>query len=89
MDGKFLRNYFTEKRLSKNELNYSTFQILFNSIETFREQGRATLVGSYFTLKERSISMITDTAKYSENDFLLNERNFEHIIGVIRLFVPA
>jgi CRP-like cAMP-binding protein len=45
------------------ELDFDTFQMLFHSIESFREQGRATLVGSYFTLKERSISMITDLAK--------------------------
>ncbi|MDR2497486.1 MAG: Crp/Fnr family transcriptional regulator [Tannerellaceae bacterium] len=45
------------------ELDYKTFQMLFHSIEAFREQGRATLVGSYFALKERSISMITDLAK--------------------------
>jgi CRP-like cAMP-binding protein len=44
-------------------LDFNTFQTLFNSIESFREQGRATLVGSYFALKERSISMITDQAK--------------------------
>ncbi|MDR2773206.1 MAG: Crp/Fnr family transcriptional regulator [Tannerella sp.] len=45
------------------ELDFNTFQMLFHSIESFREQGRATLVGSYFALKERSISMITDPAK--------------------------
>jgi CRP-like cAMP-binding protein len=45
------------------ELNYETFQQLFHSIQSFREQGRATLVGIYFALKQRTISMITDTAK--------------------------
>jgi CRP-like cAMP-binding protein len=45
------------------QLDFNTFQNLFHSIESFREQGRATLVGSYFALKERSISMITDQAK--------------------------
>jgi CRP-like cAMP-binding protein len=45
------------------ELDFETFQKLFHSIESFREQGRATLVGSYFALKERSVSMITDLTK--------------------------
>jgi CRP-like cAMP-binding protein len=44
-------------------LDFETFQTLFHSIESFREQCRATLVGSYFTLKERTVSMITDNAK--------------------------
>jgi CRP-like cAMP-binding protein len=45
------------------ELDFETFQSLFHGMESFREQGRATLVGSYFALKERSISMIADQAK--------------------------
>jgi hypothetical protein len=45
------------------ELDYETFQTLFHSIESFREQGRATLVGSYFAMKERTVSMITDQAR--------------------------
>jgi hypothetical protein len=45
------------------ELDFEMFQTLFHSIESFREQGRATLVGSYFAMKERNISMITDQAK--------------------------
>ena len=45
------------------QLDFATFQTLFHSIETFREQGRTRLVASYFALKNRSISMITDQAK--------------------------
>ncbi|MBL7919292.1 MAG: Crp/Fnr family transcriptional regulator [Bacteroidia bacterium] len=45
------------------QLDFETFQQLFHSIEAFRENGRTTLVGSYFELKRHSISMITDHAK--------------------------
>lgn len=45
------------------QLDFDTFQTLFHSIEAFREQGRATLVGSYFALKNDHISMIVDQAK--------------------------
>ena len=45
------------------ELDFETFQELFHSIRNFREQGRTTLVSSYFALKRHSISMIADQAK--------------------------
>ncbi|WP_341227472.1 cyclic nucleotide-binding domain-containing protein [uncultured Arcticibacterium sp.] len=45
------------------QLDFDTFQQLFHSIKSFREQGRTTLVGSYFALKSHSISMIADQAK--------------------------
>jgi CRP-like cAMP-binding protein len=45
------------------QLDFETFQQLFHGIEAFRENGRTTLVGSYFELKRHSISMITDQAK--------------------------
>ncbi len=45
------------------QLDFDTFQKLFHSNEAFREQGRTTLVGSYFALKSHSIAMITDPAK--------------------------
>ncbi|MEO6148707.1 MAG: Crp/Fnr family transcriptional regulator [Mucilaginibacter sp.] len=44
------------------QLDFDTFQTLFNTIEAFREQGRTTLVKSYFELKGHSISMIADQA---------------------------
>jgi CRP-like cAMP-binding protein len=45
------------------QLDFETFQELFHSIRNFREQGRTTLVGSYFALKRHSISMIADQAR--------------------------
>ena len=45
------------------QLDFETFQTLFHSIKAFREQGRTTLVNSYFALKQHSISMIADGAK--------------------------
>lgn len=45
------------------QLDFETFQELFHSIGNFREQGRTTLVGSYFALKRHSISIIADQAK--------------------------
>lgn len=44
-------------------LDFDTFQELFHNIKNFREQGRTTLVGSYFALKRHNISMIADQAK--------------------------
>jgi CRP-like cAMP-binding protein len=45
------------------QLDFDSFQELFHSIRNFREQGRTTLVGSYFALKRHNISMIADQAK--------------------------
>ncbi len=45
------------------QLDYESFQQLFNSIQSFREQGRTNLVNSYFSLKRHHISMIADQAK--------------------------
>jgi CRP-like cAMP-binding protein len=45
------------------QLDFDTFQQLFHSIQSFREQGRTTLVNSYFSLKKQSVSMIADQAK--------------------------
>jgi len=45
------------------QLDFETFQQLFNSIEPFREQGRRRLVSSYFALKNQSVSLIADAAK--------------------------
>ncbi|MBU2997957.1 Crp/Fnr family transcriptional regulator [Cellulophaga baltica] len=45
------------------QLDFDTFQQLFHSIQSFREQGRTTLVNSYFSLKNQSVSMIADKAK--------------------------
>lgn len=45
------------------EITYQDFQEMFNTIDSFREQQRGLLVGSYFALKEHSISLIADQAK--------------------------
>ena len=45
------------------EIDFSSFHELFNSILNYREQQRGLLVGSYFALKEHSISLIADQAK--------------------------
>ncbi len=64
----FLRNPTRENIQSLTDcvcwqLDFDTFQQLFHSIQNFREQGRATLVNSYFSLKKHSVSMIADQAK--------------------------
>lgn len=67
------------------QLDFETFQKLFHSIEAFREQGRTTLVGSYFALKNRSVSMIADQAKdrycrlLNEKPQLLQNVSLKHI----------
>lgn len=45
------------------EITFDDFQEMFNTISSFREQQRGLLVGSYFALKEHSISLIADEAK--------------------------
>lgn len=45
------------------QLDFASFQQLFHGIQSFREQGRTTLVNSYFSLKKQSVSMIADQAK--------------------------
>ena len=55
---------------------------MFNNIPNYREQQRGLLVGSYFALKEHSISLIADQAKdrYLK---LMNEK--PHIIQNVSL----
>ena len=64
------------------QLDFNNFQQLFHGIQHFREQGRTTLVNSYFTLKNQSISMIADQAK-ERYVRLLQER--PHVIQNISL----
>jgi CRP-like cAMP-binding protein len=45
------------------EIPFSSFQEMFSNIPNYREQQRGLLVGSYFALKEHSISLIADQAK--------------------------
>jgi CRP-like cAMP-binding protein len=44
------------------QIDFQTFQELFHSIEGFREWGRAWLSNSLFEFKQRSVSMITNSA---------------------------
>ena len=46
------------------EIYFEAFQELFNTILSYREQQRGLLVGSYFELKNHSISLIADQAKH-------------------------
>lgn len=45
------------------EIDFEDFQKLFHTIPSYRDQQRGLLVDSYFSLKERSISLIADQAK--------------------------
>ncbi len=45
------------------EIKLEDYQELFNTIPNFREQQKGLLVGSYFALKQHSISLIADEAK--------------------------
>jgi len=64
------------------ELSFDDFQEMFNTILNFREQQRGLLVGSYFALKEHSISLIADQAK-ERYLRLMNEK--PHIIQNVSL----
>ncbi len=44
------------------KIEFQVFQELFHSIEGFREWGRAWMAQSLFEFKNRSVSMITDSA---------------------------
>lgn len=83
----FLRNPTRENIQALTEcvcwqLDFETFQQLFHNIKNFREQGRTTLVGSYFALKNHSISMIADEAK---DRYLRLLKEKPHIIQNISL----
>ena len=55
------------------QISFESFQHLFHSIISFREQGRTTLVNSYFHLKQHNISIIADPAK-DRYKRLINEK---------------
>jgi CRP-like cAMP-binding protein len=44
------------------KISFEEFQVLFHQLEGFREAGRKRLVNGYYSLKRRSLSMITETA---------------------------
>ena len=64
------------------EIDFNSFTALFNEISSYREQQRGLLVGSYFALKEHSISLITDQAK---DRYLKLLKTKPHIIQNISL----
>lgn len=51
-------------------INFYNFQTLFHTIPAFREFGRSRLVNGYVSLKQRTLSMITETA----------EKRYEHLV---------
>ena len=59
------------------QIDFSSFQELFNSIEPFREHARTLLVGSYNNLKKHHLSIVAEEAK-SRYSQLLKEK--PHII---------
>ncbi len=71
------------------ELGYDRFQELFDSIDAFRNAGRSRLVQSFFALKNRSISMITDSARdrylqlMTEQPEILHHAQLKHIASYL------
>ncbi|RYE18536.1 MAG: Crp/Fnr family transcriptional regulator, partial [Sphingobacteriaceae bacterium] len=54
-------------------IDFDKFQNLYHSIKGFNEWGRAWMSGSLFNLKQRTLSMITDSA--SERYKILQEQH--------------
>ena len=67
------------------EINFESFTDLFNVISNYREQQRGLLVGSYFALKQHSISLIADQAKnrylrlLKEKPYIIQNVSLKHI----------
>jgi CRP-like cAMP-binding protein len=67
------------------EIDVESFQELFGSIPNYREQQKGLLVGSYFALKEHSISLIADEAKdrylklLKEKPYIIQNVSLKHI----------
>jgi CRP-like cAMP-binding protein len=67
------------------EITFEDFQEMFNTITSFREQQRSLLVGSYFALKQHSISLIADEAKHrylrllKEKPHIIQNVSLKHI----------
>lgn len=83
----FLRNPTRENIQALSDcvcwsLDFENFQELFHNFKNFREQGRTTLVGSYFALKRHNISMIADQAKDRYVNFLKEK---PHIVQNVSL----
>ena len=71
------------------QLDFGTFQQLFHQYKNFREQGRTTLVKSYFSLKQHSVSMIADQAKeryiqlLKDKPHILQNVSLQHIASYL------
>lgn len=64
------------------EIDVDSFQELFSTVPNYREQQKGLLVGSYFALKEHSISLIADQAK---DRYLKLLKDKPHIIQNVSL----
>lgn len=61
-------------------IKFDKFQELFHSIPAFRELSRGRLVNGYFSLKNRMLSMITDSAEIRYLQLLKEHPEiFEHV----------
>jgi CRP-like cAMP-binding protein len=71
------------------ELGYERFQEFFDGIDAFRNAGRSRLVQSFFALKNRSVSMITDSARdrylqlLSDHPEILQHAQLKHIASYL------
>ncbi len=71
------------------EIDVESFQELFGSVPNYREQQKGLLVGSYFALKEHSISLIADEAKVrylkllKEKPHIIQNISLKHIAGFL------
>ena len=63
-------------------VSFDAFQILFHSIPAFREFGRSRLVNGFVSLKQRMLSMITDSA---EKRYALLVKTRPEILKVVPL----
>lgn len=61
-------------------IKFERFQELFHGIEAFRELSRGRLVNGYFSLKNRTLSIITDSAETRYLQLLKDHPEiFEHV----------
>lgn len=61
-------------------ITYAQLNMLFHSLQEFREFGRSILVKGFASLKMRMLSMITETAEERYANLLqTNPRLFEHV----------
>jgi len=70
-------------------LSFTDFQVLFNSIEGFRESGRARFAKSYLELKQNRLAIISNTAKerylllLKEHPEIINQAPLKHIASYL------